>query len=596
MGSLGGSEEVRKKAMWVFPKMMGACIPSERWGHSACFFNGLIYIFGGCRGGVHFSDVLVCELSNMTWNIIKTSGPGPGPRDSHTAVLVGHRMLVFGGTNGSKKVNDLHVLDLLSMAWARPECRGSPPPARESHTCNAFGDEKLVVFGGSGEGEANYLNDLHILDLRNMEWSSPVVRGNVPAPRDSHSSVAVGNKLYVFGGDSGDRYQGDVSVFDVNTMIWSRLDSYGLSPGARAGHASVSIGTKVYVLGGVGDKRYYNDIWVLDSITSTWARLDVTSQKSQGRFSHTATVTNLGIAVFGGCGEDERPLNELLVLQIDPLTSIFLNKSENNLKTKFVAENENVTSPEVEEIEFVPKNSLHFSSDMLHPKRRRTSNSNFPARKPEPEEHSNSPTQQSSPSQSDHDQIPTKKSINGHYSSSRVHPMFRQKVYEFSNAPINQMNPKHTLPSPKIFLSSEHSNNNNQLMKLAPCRCNAADESLSRNLIGAEVRGQVDGAFDSGYIMTATVNGKVFRGVLFAPSGSDAVNHGNSGRNDSNVAYTRHYERPVKMLAPCEQTQSRRLSPENRAPLGFGKESRANSELEGVVLTLASPGSGLGGL
>lgn len=34
--------------------------------------------------------------------------------------------------------------------------------------------------------------------------------------------------------------------------------------------------------------------------------------------------------------------------------------------------------------------------------------------------------------------------------------------------------------------------------------------------MGAEVRGQVDGTFDSGYLMTATVNGKVFRGVLFA--------------------------------------------------------------------------------
>lgn len=35
--------------------------------------------------------------------------------------------------------------------------------------------------------------------------------------------------------------------------------------------------------------------------------------------------------------------------------------------------------------------------------------------------------------------------------------------------------------------------------------------------IGAEIHGKVDGAFDSGYLMTAMVNGKVFRGVLFAP-------------------------------------------------------------------------------
>ncbi|KAI3448477.1 hypothetical protein Pfo_005142 [Paulownia fortunei] len=650
MGSLGG-EVARKKAMWVYPKMMGAN-PSERWGHSACYFNGLVYIFGGCRGGVHFSDVLICNLATMTWNILKTSGQGPGPRDSHSAVLVGHRMLVFGGTNGSKKVNDLHILDLLSREWTRPECHGNPPSARESHTANVVSDEKLVIFGGSGEGEANYLNDLHILDLKNMEWSSAEVRGSIPAPRDSHSSVALGNRLFMFGGDSGDRYQGDVNVLDLNKLIWSRLDAHGPSPGARAGHAAVSIGTKVYVLGGVGDKQYYSDIWVLDVITSSWVQLDISSQKSQGRFSHTATITNLGIAVFGGCGEDEHPLNELLILQIDSLTcrafgntykeetKIFLKKADTNLqKTIFVADNEDLTSEEVEELEFVPKQSLHFSSDMLHPKRRRTSNnSKLPEKKPELEEHSLSQSQQSSPSQSDHERTPAKKSISSSYPSSRVHPLFRQKnsspnCYQLNNVRLNQGNPKHAISRtcPNIYLSSEHPNQIKQGHRNVICtdacrvQCNAA-ESISleagklRNLIGAEVRGQVDGAFDSGYLMTATVNGKVFRGVLFAP-GPDivsrgailghhplsfthqiAVDHANSGQNYSNVAYPRHSQQAAKLLVPeschsAEQTQSRRSSPENRAPpLTLGKYSRANSELQGVVLTLASPGSDHGRL
>ncbi|KAK4424527.1 Rho GTPase-activating protein gacHH [Sesamum alatum] len=639
MGSLG-EVVARNKAMWLCPKMMGAN-PSERWGHSACFFNGLLYIFGGCRGGVHFSDVLVCNIATMTWSILKTSGPGPGPRDSHSAVLVGHRMLVFGGTNGSKKVNDLHILDLVSREWMRPECRGNPPSARESHTANVIGDEKLVVFGGSGEGEANYLNDLHILDLKNMEWSSPEVRGNVPAPRDSHSSVAVGNRLFVFGGDSGDRYQGDVSVLDLNKLIWSRLDVCGPSPGARAGHAAVSIGTKVYILGGVGDKQYYNDIWVLDAIRSCWDQLDLCSQISQGRFSHTATVTTMGITIFGGCGEDERPLNELLILQMDSFTcrgfgnthkdetKMFLNKAENNTRTTIlIGDGDDLTSQDVEELEPVPKQSFCFSSDMLHPKRRRTSNSNAPEQKFEPEEHSRSQSQQSSPSQSEHEPTHVKKSISCSYPSSRVHPLFRQKIfspscYRLNNLPVNLTNKKHaiTRTSPEIYLSSEHPNQIKQehanVICADACRaqCKAAESlSMGRNLIGAEVLGQVDGAFDSGYLMTATVNGKVFRGVLFAP-GPDvvsrgavlgqqpapfahhtAVNHANSGQR---LAYPRHHsQQPTKMLTPqpCHsseqtQTQSRRSSPENRSVLALGRHSRVNSELQGVVLTLASPGT-----
>ncbi|XP_057778814.1 tip elongation aberrant protein 1-like isoform X2 [Salvia miltiorrhiza] len=640
MGSLGGGggEVARNNAMWVYPKMMGAN-PSERWGHSACYFNGLIYIFGGCRGGVHFSDVLVCNLATMRWNVLKTWGQGPGPRDSHSAVLVGHKMLVFGGTNGCRKVNDLHILDLLSREWTRPECRGDPPCARESHTANVVGDEKMVIFGGSGEGEANYLNDLHVLDLNNMEWSSPEVvnKGSVPAPRDSHSAVAVGHRLFVFGGDSGYRYQGDVSVLDMNNVVWSKLDTHGPSPGARAGHAAVSIGTKVYVLGGVGDKQYYNDIWVLDVITSSWVQLETNSPKSQGRFSHTATVTNSGIAIFGGCGEDERPLNELLVLQIDSQTcrafgntykeetKVLLTKAESSVqKTIFVGDNEDSTSQQIEELELVPKQSFRFGSGRLHPKRRRTSNSKLPEDSLELKEHSVSRSQQSSPSsQSDHEQTHMQKNAGTSYSSSpRVHMMFRQNTpnpnsFQLNNVPSNQASSRHAASTtfPEMYPSSEHPKQAKHDHKNAICsdacrvQCNAA-ETLSlgktRNLMGAEVRGQVDGAFDSGYLMTATVNGKVFRGVLFA-AGPDLVSRGAilshhphssphhvGASNVQNhaipiVAYPRH---PVKVLGHGpEQAQPRRSSPERRGSLPFGKESRAKSELQGVVLTLASPGS-----
>ncbi|KAJ6775540.1 hypothetical protein OIU79_018665 [Salix purpurea] len=302
MGSQGG-EAAKKKAMWLYPKVLGFN-PSERWGHSACYSHGVVYVFGGCCGGLDFSDVLMLNLDTMVWNTLATTGQGPGPRDSHSAVLVGRQMIVFGGTTGSKKVNDLHILDLGTKEWINPECKGTPPSPRESHTATLIGDDRIMVFGGSGEGEANYLNDLHVLDLKSMRWTSPEVEGNIPAPRDSHSAVQIGNKLFVYGGDRGDRYHGDVD-----------LAVQGSSPGVRAGHASVNIGTKLYVIGGVGEKHYYIDVWVLDVSTCSWTQLDISGQQPQGRFSHTAVVTDSDIVIYGGCREDERPLNQLLVLQ-----------------------------------------------------------------------------------------------------------------------------------------------------------------------------------------------------------------------------------------------------------------------------------------
>ncbi|PPE02604.1 hypothetical protein GOBAR_DD00377 [Gossypium barbadense] len=61
---------------------------------------------------------------------------------------------------------------------------------------------------------------------------------------DSHSAVAIKNKLMVYGGDCGDRYHGDVDMFNKDNSIWSRLTVQGSLPGVGVGHVVVSIGTK----------------------------------------------------------------------------------------------------------------------------------------------------------------------------------------------------------------------------------------------------------------------------------------------------------------------------------------------------------------
>ncbi|KAH0994357.1 hypothetical protein GBA52_018221 [Prunus armeniaca] len=121
MGSLP-VETARKKAMWLYPKVTGLN-PSERWGHSACYARGVLYVFGVC-----ISVMFLCLiLKQWSGTLFASTGQGPGPRDSHSAVVLGHRMIVFGGTNGSKKVNDLHILNLVTKEWTRPECTGTPP-------------------------------------------------------------------------------------------------------------------------------------------------------------------------------------------------------------------------------------------------------------------------------------------------------------------------------------------------------------------------------------------------------------------------------------------------------------------------------------
>ncbi|KAK3160681.1 hypothetical protein QOZ80_1BG0062930 [Eleusine coracana subsp. coracana] len=610
--------ERRRKAMWLYPKVVGFN-PPERWGHSACFFEGVVYVFGGCCGGLHFSDVLTLNVETMSWSSMATTGQRPGTRDSHGAALLGHRMFVFGGTNAGKKVNDLHVLDLRTGEWARPQCKGIPPPPRESHTVTAVGGDRLVVFGGSGEGEGNYLGDVHVLHVPTMTWTSPEVKGDhAPAPRDSHGAVAVGGRLFVYGGDCGDRYHGEVDVLDVDTMAWSRFLVKGASPGVRAGHAAVSVGSKIYIIGGVGDKQYYSDIWILDVANRSWSQLEACGQQPQGRFSHTAVLMNTDIAIYGGCGEDERPLNELLILQLgsehpNGRYNISMCKVLSNHwsqeKRKFLraahkdaSVNNGDAGQKPREAETERRNSFLRGLENGRLKRRKTGDVQPNEAESEQEEHSLSLSQHSSPSQSDQEQNGAHKlSASPSASISALQPFVRLNANGTLRAPgpggissrplkadqfLRTMAPQHR---PEVqFLCSDH--------KPQP-------RPSGPPLIGAEVHGTIDGAFDSGYLMTAVVNGQLFRGVLFAPGPGVTAPRPTAHHQILTSSAVPPQQRPLLAHAipvharPVPQATGFVLPDcAHLARQGFpakaikSEPERGSSDLHDVVLTLGGPG------
>ncbi|GJN32073.1 hypothetical protein PR202_gb20546 [Eleusine coracana subsp. coracana] len=158
--------------------------------------------------------------------------------------------------------NDLHVLPHRRC----PPQQGHPPPPRES-TRHGRGATGSSVFGAAaGRGQ---LTSATPRCTCHHERDLPESRRPTTGPQDSHGAVPSAAGL-VYGRDCG--------TFLVK----------GASPGVRAGHAAVSVGSK----------------------------LEACGQQPQGRFSHTAVLMNTDIAIYGGCGEDERPLNELLILQL----------------------------------------------------------------------------------------------------------------------------------------------------------------------------------------------------------------------------------------------------------------------------------------
>lgn len=109
----------------------------------------------------------------MIWQQVKCKGEGPG---------------ISFINSFTKK--------LLIISFHIPDCRAA-------HSSDIIQD-KLYVFGGWNGSQA--LNDLHILDLKEMRWLSPDIKGDLPKSRNNHTTAVVGTKLIVHGGHDGSKW------------------------------------------------------------------------------------------------------------------------------------------------------------------------------------------------------------------------------------------------------------------------------------------------------------------------------------------------------------------------------------------------------
>ncbi|KAL6012027.1 hypothetical protein ACLOJK_002498 [Asimina triloba] len=235
----------------------------------------------------------------------------------------------FGGWNW--------VLATEEMRWERVQLNGRPretaegkkspgriggilgPGRRWGHTCNSIkGGRFLYVFGGYGKDNCQ-TNDIHVFDTGGClfedffflsgaknAWSRPMVKGNPPIPRDSHSCTTVGNNLFVFGGTDGTKPLNDLHIFDTSSNTWITPNVSGEGPEAREGHSAALVGKRIFIFGGCGkshyepEEVYYNDVYILDTEYLVWKRAITTGSPPSARDSHTCSSWKNKIIIIGG--------------------------------------------------------------------------------------------------------------------------------------------------------------------------------------------------------------------------------------------------------------------------------------------------------
>ena len=239
--------------LWpAITRVLDASPALERWGHAAAVVGGLVFVFGGFRGGALLADPVL--LDGHSLDVHTVLGKCPSPRVGlAAAALAGSKVVLFGGrASPSQPVADWSVYSVPDNAWTDlGQCQGVP--ARWMHVAVAIDGHRVLVHGG--RDLAGVFGDAVVVDVRTMTVEA--TRGEGPGPRFAHAAVRVGDAVVVHGGlvdlSGGETATRDEAhLLDVKTLVWTRRRVPGL--GSRFAHTLCALSdADVLVLGGVGE-------------------------------------------------------------------------------------------------------------------------------------------------------------------------------------------------------------------------------------------------------------------------------------------------------------------------------------------------------
>nr|XP_061800295.1 rab9 effector protein with kelch motifs-like [Nerophis lumbriciformis] len=315
---------------WQDKEMKGEA-PCPRYGHASALAGNVLFLFGGASNNnqevtlnnpLYFDDFYMLTVSpdDVTWEQIPQNGDVPPARQGHTLCVVKGKVYLFGGVSNPKATECLpgvFSFDIVSLTW---DCltTGGVTLRTMGHSSVAVRDN-IYVYGGTLRGTPT--DDLMVFNTVSYTWTPVKTSGSPPPAIFGQGFALVGDQVFMFGGyGASGEFCKDLHVLNIENLEWQKWESKGDYPAACSGHTLTAHHDKdIYLFGGKSNDDHTvtstNEIHKFSIAKMKWKVPLYIGIPPARRNGHTAFIVHSHLYIFGGRNE-EQEFNDLKVMKL----------------------------------------------------------------------------------------------------------------------------------------------------------------------------------------------------------------------------------------------------------------------------------------
>jgi N-acetylneuraminic acid mutarotase len=296
---------------WPTSWRTAATAPTPRYEGAGVVVGGKVYVFGGYRNATWqvTRTYAVYDPAANTWKVLGNLPAGMA--ETHLGVATDGRTIWFMGGFAGDVRQDVDPSQVVSGgfwsytpstgAWKR---LGSMPKARGAGTLALVG-RTLHYVGGNLADRVTNSADHFTYDLDTGAWGT---KKPIPDGKDHLSSVVLGGKIYVLGGEHGhdelQDQQRDAHVYDPATDSWRSIANLPIAKSHDEWGTFVLDGRIVMAGGQIVKQDATANVVAYDPSTNRWTTLPSLPAPRQG-----AVVQPVGnvVVITGGAVRPAQP-------------------------------------------------------------------------------------------------------------------------------------------------------------------------------------------------------------------------------------------------------------------------------------------------